>query len=61
MEPHSVPDALFEDIHAAASLLKVPARTGLLNTLRVRALERGNRVRPDGTRESYERVEFNGG
>ena len=50
---------LFDDIKAMDKVSKDIARTESATPMRApSALERGERVRPDGTRENYERVEY---
>ena len=56
-EAESAP--LFDDIKAMDKVSKEVARTqDAAPTRAPSALERGERIRPDGTRESYERVEY---
>jgi hypothetical protein len=58
-EMPDVPRALFDDVKAAAQVGRALARAEEPSRApTASAIERGRRERPDGTVETYERVEF---
>lgn len=49
---------LFDDVHAAAQVTRALGRVEAPSPTDVAAVEQGTRDKPDGTRETYQRVEF---